>query len=65
MKKSSFKIIGKCCYDKPKYIVVFNGEPIDNYAVLLCKKHINKKLFHKLILKIFPIRDVNGLLESL
>jgi hypothetical protein len=51
------KPVGQCCYEKPEYLVRFNGSPSEDYFVLICKQHINKEPYNKHILETKKIGD--------
>ncbi|WP_157999268.1 hypothetical protein [Candidatus Nitrosarchaeum limnium] len=52
-------LVGRCCTDKSKYLIYFNGKPSKNYAVYVCIKHFNKMPFNKNILKIITLERNN------
>ena len=50
-------LVGRCCTNKLKYLMYFNGKPSKNYAVYICEIHFNKAPYDKNILKIIKLRD--------
>ena len=55
--KKDINIIGRCCRNKGDIIILYNGNPSKNYAVILCEKHFNQSPFNKHILKIIPLEE--------
>ena len=51
-------LLGKCCEKIPEYLLRFNGAPYNNYSVLICKFHLNKKPYDKNIILIKDLDSV-------
>lgn len=50
-------LVGRCCERKSEYLIVFNGKPMRDYAVYLCKIHLNESPFNANILKITSLGE--------
>lgn len=55
-KINQYDVIGRCCTNKEKYLVLFVGFP-ENFSVILCSTHVGKHPFNKNILKVTPLGE--------
>lgn len=56
MREEDF-LVGRCCKGKSDHLVYFNGNPSRDYAVYLCKHHLNRPPYDSNILKIINLED--------
>jgi len=50
-------LVGRCCNMKSEYLIVFNGKPMRDYAVYLCKIHLNESPYNANILRITQLGE--------
>ena len=58
-------LVGRCCKNFSEYLVYFNGNPLRDYAVFICRAHFNTPPFDKNILKIVELRKINDIFKNL